>query len=157
MGRYPCIWIVRFGSLQVWNVARILSVGGIGTRFWHCSFRMVSHFWSCLFYGPFWIPFLGNSPKLAFVLDRMTFLAFFCAQLSSRFLHSGLALKPYICGVPDSLCPRWANFCRRRDPPGGPTWLMRVSSVNVGTDWSLVVTRPTDHGWPLIHRSRMIA
>jgi hypothetical protein len=36
-----------------------------------------------------------------------------------------------------------------------PTWLMRVSSVNIGTDWSLVVTRPTDHGWPLIHRSRM--
>jgi hypothetical protein len=32
---------------------------------------------------------------------------------------------------------------------------MRVSSVNIGTDWSLVVTRPTDHGWPLIHRSRM--
>jgi hypothetical protein len=130
---------VSYYLLPSWNLYRLLFRVVLAKRSDASTTGIffVLDFWDWLFLAVFLDPILDISPVLWLVSHPMTFLAFFCTQLSSRFLHSGLALKPYIIGVPDSLCPSWANFCRRRDPPGGVFWSVfdQFSDTYTGVAW----------------------
>jgi hypothetical protein len=77
MGRYPCIWAFRVGSLQVRNVEVYVSVEGLWTPFFG-----VAHF-ECFRFSAFPVlavfldPILGSLPILAHSLESMTFWGLF--------------------------------------------------------------------------------